>query len=235
MHTETLKKLPWLFQWCSFRCLFAPVDVWLYNLLTVISSPEQFSSKPRKVVYVVGVWLVSLSSEDYLSVDLFQGVSVIGGPWAVFYVRGKKKENLDQLTVEEGYAWPAYWFPPFLTSLTPPVYPSIPLSLHNSLVMSSLPVDPPPAVVSQGSLRPSLALLGRRFLLRARATRHILLQPAKKREKCTVTRYEWNQIFLTCPAATSVFHTDRLYEDWVNGMQLLILTWQIYRTVRILQ
>lgn len=110
---------------------------------------------------------------------------------------------------------------PFLfpISFTPSLNPFLPLSLSSRLLMSLLPTDLPPATVSQGSLRPSLALLGRRFLLRPRRTRHILLQAVQEKEKCTVTRYEWNQICLTCLAATAIFHADREYQDWVNGMQ----------------
>ncbi len=133
------------------------------------------------------------------------------------FMRKGEKGNLDQLIAEEGYTWPAYWFPPSL----PPFYPSIPLSFSNTLLMSPLPTDPPPATVSQGSLCPSPGLLGRRFLPRPRGTRHILLQPAQEKEKRTVTRYEWNQICLTCPAAMTIFHADRECQDWVNGMQLL--------------
>lgn len=110
---------------------------------------------------------------------------------------------------------------PFLfpISFTPSLNPFLPLSLSSRLLMSLLPTDPPPGTVSQGSLRPSLALLGRRFLLRPRRTRHILLQAVQEKEKRTVTRYEWNQICLTCLAATAIFHADREYQDWVNGMQ----------------
>lgn len=50
--------------------------------------------------------------------------------------------------------------------------------------------DPSPLRASQGSLCPSPALLGRRFLLRLRGTRYILLQSAQEKEKRTVTRYE---------------------------------------------
>lgn len=127
-----------------------------------------------------------------------------------------KKGDLDQLIPHKGYTWLAYWFPP---SLPPLPLPSIhPFLFPNRLLMSPLPTDPPPAIVSQGSLRPSLALLGRRFLPRPRRTRHILLQPAQEKEKRTVTRYEWNQISSACLAAMTILHAERECQDWGNGM-----------------
>lgn len=110
---------------------------------------------------------------------------------------------------------------PFPSSLAPPFYLAIPFSLLNRPLMNPLPTDPPAATVSQRCLCPSPALLGRRFLLRPRGTRHILLQPAQEEEKRTVTRYEWNQICLTCLAAMTIFHAGRECQDWANGMQLL--------------
>lgn len=62
------------------------------------------------------------------------------------------------------------------------IYPSIPIPRSSRMPMSPLPTDSPPATVSQGSLRPSPALLGRRFLPRPRGTRRILLQPRQERE-----------------------------------------------------
>lgn len=111
--------------------------------------------------------------------------------------------------------------PPFSISLTPPLYLAFPFWLLNRALMNPLPTDPPPATVSQRCLCPSPALLGRRFLPRPRGTRHILLQPAQEKEKRTVTRYEWNQICLTCLAAMTAFHAGRECQDWVNGMKLL--------------
>lgn len=129
--------------------------------------------------------------------------------WTSSYQR---KDSLGQLI-----DFPLSYPPP----LTPPIYPSILFSLSNGLLMIPLPTDLPPVTASQGSLRPSLALLGRRFLLRPKGTRYILLQPVQEKEKRTVTRYEWNKICLTCPAAMTIFHANRECQVWVIGMQLL--------------
>lgn len=70
-------------------------------------------------------------------------------------------------------------------------------------------------------LRPSPARPSGGFLPGRAGTRRILLQPAQEKEKRTVTRYEWNQICLTCLAAMAALHAARECHDWASGMQLL--------------
>ena len=139
--------------------------------------------------------------------------------WSVPLCERKKKGNLDQLVAEKGYTWLVYWFPPFPPFLTPTLCPSIPLSLSNRVLMSPLPADPPPDTVIQGSLCPSLAPLGRRFLPRPGGNKAYSVTARAGEGKRTVTRYKWNQICFTCPAAMTIFHAE--CQHWTKGMQLL--------------
>lgn len=117
----------------------------------------------------------------------------------------------------EIHTWPAFWFPPLTTSFYPSFLTNPPhLLLLNRLPMNPLPTDTPPATVS--ILCPSPTWPGRGFLPRLTGTRSILLQLAQEKEKRTVTRYEWNQICLTCLAAMAVFHAGGECHDWASGM-----------------
>lgn len=140
-----------------------------------------------------------------------------------------KKRNLDQLIPQKAY-WTAYWFPPPLSPLTllsihPSLFPS------NRMPMSPLPTDLPPATVSQGSLRPS-SPARQKISPEAKGNKAYFVTPSAGERKLTVTRYEWNQICLTCPAAMTILHADIECQAWMNGMQSQCI-WQMYRAVSI--
>lgn len=140
-----------------------------YNLCTIISLDQLFATRKSCLPggCMIGFFVLSRLSALSLSRYLFFLWLECCGP---FLYANERKGKFGPAHTREKIHLAGLLISPFLTSLGPPspsiLYPSNPLSLSNRLLMSPLPTDPPPATGSQGSLRPSRALLGRRFLPR---------------------------------------------------------------------
>lgn len=135
---------------------------------------------------------------------------------------GRKEWNLDGLIAEKATLGHLIDFPPLLTLHMAPLYLAFPFCLLNRALMNPLPTDLA-ASRSQSALSLSISSAARQKIsLEAKwGNKAYSVTASAEKEKRTVTRYEWNQICLTCLAAMTAFHAGGECQDWVNGMKLL--------------